>query len=85
LRAAAGSGALLVACCLGLTPRPTPHITRHAPHRRPSQNLRFAVGHDEYAYRMLTHNAVPLAGIPEALAIVRLHSCYPWHKGGAYA
>jgi hypothetical protein len=27
---------------------------------------------------------VPLAAIPEALAIVRLHSCYPWHTGGAY-
>ena len=26
----------------------------------------------------------PLAAIPEALAIVRLHSCYPWHRGGAY-
>lgn len=29
-------------------------------------------------------NDPPLARIPEALAIVRLHSCYPWHRGGAY-
>ncbi len=49
-----------------------------------SQNLRFAAGHDEYMYRMLVSNKVPLADIPDALAIVRLHSCYPWHKGGAY-
>ena len=37
-------------------------------------------------YRVLLANAAtaPLAAIPEALAIVRLHSCYPWHRGGAY-
>lgn len=49
-------------------------------------NLRFAAGHDEFMYRVLLANkeACPLAAIPEALAIVRLHSCYPWHRGGAY-
>lgn len=49
-----------------------------------SQNLRYIVGHDEYTYRMLLANRPPLAAIPEALAIVRLHSCYPLHSGGAY-
>jgi inositol oxygenase len=47
-------------------------------------NLRFAAGHDEYMYRFLLQNNPPLAAFPEALAIIRLHSCYPWHKGGAY-
>ena len=47
-------------------------------------NLRFVVGHDEYMYRWLKFNKVPLAEIPEVLAIVRLHSCYPWHTGGSY-
>jgi inositol oxygenase len=45
--------------------------------------LEYSFGHDEYAYMWALHNKVkmPLAG----LAILRLHSCYPWHTGGAYA
>ena len=27
---------------------------------------------------------MPLAQNPLAMAMLRLHSCYPWHKGGAY-
>ena len=46
-------------------------------------NARFAFGHDEYAYRLMLHNACPFP--PEALAMLRLHSCYPWHTGGAYS
>lgn len=48
------------------------------------RNLRFPWGHDEYAYRFLTH---PKNGckLPEvALQIVRLHSCYPLHSKRAY-
>jgi inositol oxygenase len=45
-------------------------------------NLTFAYGHDEYMYNMLVANQ---ATIPyEGLAMVRFHSCYPWHTGGAY-
>ncbi len=45
-------------------------------------NLKYAFGHDEYAYLWAQHNKVPLP--PEGLAILRLHSCYPWHTGKAY-
>lgn len=45
-------------------------------------NLKFAFGHDEYAYMLMIHNKIPLP--PEGLAMLRLHSCYPWHTGGAY-
>jgi len=48
------------------------------------RNLRFPWGHDEYAYRVLSH---PKNGckLPEvALQIVRLHSCYPLHSKRAY-
>jgi len=39
-------------------------------------------GHDEYMYEMLRKNGctLPAAG----LAMVRFHSFYPWHTGGAY-
>jgi inositol oxygenase len=44
--------------------------------------LKFAWGHDEYIYRWAVHNKLPL---PEAgLQMLRLHSCYPLHSGGAY-
>lgn len=44
--------------------------------------LLFAYGHDEYLYRMLVHNK---ASIPkEGLAMIRYHSCYPWHDKGEY-
>lgn len=45
-------------------------------------NLQYAYGHDEYMYQMLIANK---STIPEAgLAMVRFHSLYPWHTGGAY-
>jgi inositol oxygenase len=45
-------------------------------------NLKFAWGHDEYMYRMLKSNN---ARIPEeGLMVIRLHSCYPWHREGEY-
>jgi inositol oxygenase len=54
--------------------------------------LLFAYGHDEYMYQMLTANAEHLAKTgatvhcipPEGLAMIRYHSAYPWHTGGAY-
>lgn len=46
-------------------------------------NLEFAFGHDEYAYLWALHNKVRVPR--EGLAVLRLHSCYPWHTGGAYA
>jgi len=45
-------------------------------------NLMFAYGHDEYLYQMLVANKCPFP--PEALAMIRYHSLYPWHTGGAY-
>ena len=45
-------------------------------------NLQYAFGHDEYAYRAALHNKIKLPA--EGLAILRLHSCYPWHTGKAY-
>ena len=55
------------------------------------QSLLFAWGHDEYLYQVLSRHREEMrsAGhatlLPdEALAMVRLHSAYPWHEGGAY-
>ena len=45
-------------------------------------NLSFAFGHDEYAFLMALHNKIKIP--EEGLAILRLHSCYPWHTGKAY-
>ena len=45
--------------------------------------LKFAFGHDEYLYRVLVANETTLPHA--ALAMVRYHSCYPLHSGGAYA
>ncbi|CAM9162076.1 unnamed protein product, partial [Ectocarpus fasciculatus] len=45
-------------------------------------NLEFAYGHDEYLYKMLVANKCAFP--PEALAMARYHSLYPWHTGGAY-
>lgn len=46
-------------------------------------SLEFAFGHDEYAYLAFKHNQIALP--EEGFAMLRLHSCYPWHRGGAYA
>lgn len=46
-------------------------------------NVLFSWGHDEYMYRVLkNHKECKLPEI--ALKIIRLHSLYPWHKGGDY-
>jgi len=46
------------------------------------KNLKFAWGHDEYMYQMLVfnHTSIP----EEGLAMIRYHSCYPWHNKGEY-
>jgi inositol oxygenase len=41
-------------------------------------------GHDEYLYRVLLDNDTPLSNIPAAMAMIRYHSMYCWHHGGAY-
>lgn len=46
------------------------------------ENLNYAYGHDEYLYQMLVANESLFP--PEGLAMIRYHSCYPWHTGGAY-
>ena len=46
------------------------------------ENLLFAYGHDEYMYQMLKANKCDLP--PEAMAMIRYHSLYPWHTGKAY-
>jgi inositol oxygenase len=45
-------------------------------------NLVMSWGHDEYMYEVLVKNGATLP--PAALAMVRFHSFYPWHTGGAY-
>ena len=46
------------------------------------KNLKYAFGHDEYLYQMLIANQATIPA--EGLAMVRYHSLYPWHTGGAY-
>jgi inositol oxygenase len=52
-----------------------PHVGMH--------NLHYTWGHDEYIYQLVKHNKCALP--PQALAILRFHSLYTWHKGGAYS
>jgi len=42
-------------------------------------NVTMSWGHDEYLY-LVTREYLP----PEALAMIRYHSCYPLHREGAY-
>jgi inositol oxygenase len=39
-------------------------------------------GHDEYMYQVLVGNNIPIPD--EGLYMIRYHSLYPWHTGGAY-
>jgi inositol oxygenase len=44
-------------------------------------NVMLSWGHEEYLYHVLKDQST----LPEeALAMVRYHSFYPWHKEGAY-
>ena len=46
-------------------------------------NVNLAWGHDEYLYQVLNNhkeNKLP----EEAMVMIRYHSFYPWHSGGAY-
>ncbi|KAI0474338.1 DUF706-domain-containing protein [Xylaria cf. heliscus] len=44
-------------------------------------NIMLSWGHDEYLYEIVKdQSTLP----PEALAMIRYHSFYPWHKEGAY-
>ncbi|KAI2640204.1 DUF706-domain-containing protein [Xylaria nigripes] len=44
-------------------------------------NIMLSWGHDEYLYNVVKNQStLP----PEALAMIRYHSFYPWHKEGAY-
>eukprot|EP00939_MAST-03C_sp_MAST-3C-sp1_P003247 g3247.t1 len=45
-------------------------------------NVLFAYGHDEYMYRFCLHNKIPFP--EEGLAMIRYHSCYPWHTKNEY-
>jgi len=47
------------------------------------KNVKFAYGHDEYMYRMLVHNKCLIPA--EGLAMIRYHSCYPWHDKHEYS
>ncbi|KAK2070407.1 hypothetical protein P8C59_004898 [Phyllachora maydis] len=45
------------------------------------ENVMLSWGHDEYLYEVVRdQSTLP----PEALAIIRYHSFYPWHREGAY-
>lgn len=47
------------------------------------ENVTMSWGHDEYLYRVLKNHAE--CKLPEeAFYIIRFHSFYPWHTGGAY-
>jgi len=52
--------------------------------RKGLNNFRFPWGHDEYAYRLLSHPKNGCKLPREALQIIRLHSCYPLHEKRAY-
>ncbi|KAJ9092585.1 hypothetical protein QFC19_008693 [Naganishia cerealis] len=44
-------------------------------------NVMISWGHDEYLYHVMKHQS----SLPkEALSMIRYHSFYPWHRGGAY-
>ena len=44
-------------------------------------NVMLSWGHDEYLYHVVKDQST----LPdEALAMIRYHSCYPWHQQGAY-
>ncbi|RMJ25499.1 inositol oxygenase [Aspergillus sp. HF37] len=44
-------------------------------------NVMISWGHDEYLYHVVKdQSTLP----PEALAMIRYHSFYPWHQAGAY-
>ncbi|KAF8876622.1 putative myo-inositol oxygenase [Mucidula mucida] len=46
------------------------------------ENVMLSWGHDEYLYHVLKDQS----SLPdEALAMIRYHSFYPWHREGAYA
>jgi len=45
-------------------------------------NINLSWGHDEYMYIVCTGNNTTLPD--KALSIIRFHSFYPWHQGGAY-
>lgn len=44
-------------------------------------NVMLSWGHDEYLYHIAKEQSVLP---PEALAMIRYHSFYPWHNAGAY-
>ncbi|KAI0842371.1 DUF706-domain-containing protein [Hypoxylon sp. FL0890] len=44
-------------------------------------NVMLSWGHDEYLYHVVKDQSMLP---PEALAMIRYHSFYPWHKEGAY-
>ncbi|KDR71009.1 hypothetical protein GALMADRAFT_75510 [Galerina marginata CBS 339.88] len=46
------------------------------------ENVLLSWGHDEYLYNVLKDQSYLPA---EALAIIRYHSFYPWHREGAYS
>ena len=49
-------------------------------------NCLFSYGHDEYLHHVrITQPNSPCLLPKEALAMVRFHSCYPWHKEGEYS
>jgi inositol oxygenase len=45
-------------------------------------NLHISWSHDEYLYQVLVHNNCKIP--KEGLLIIRYHSFYAWHQGGAY-
>jgi len=44
--------------------------------------LKMSWGHDEYMYQLLKFNQCTIPD--EGLNMIRFHSFYPWHTGGAY-
>jgi len=45
-------------------------------------NVHLSWGHDEYLYQVCVQNGCTLP--PQALAVIRYHSFYPWHQKGDY-
>jgi inositol oxygenase len=63
-------------------PRYNTELGQYEPHCG-LDKLELAWGHDEYLYQVLkNHKACTIP--QEGLVMIRYHSFYPWHTGGAY-
>jgi inositol oxygenase len=63
---------------------PEHNTTNRLPDGLGIDNMEFPYAHDEYGYQFLKHTRNGCLLPPQALAMVRLHSCYPLHSSTVY-